>query len=312
MQTILGAGGAISTELAKELTKYTDSIRLVGRNPKKVNPTDELYKLDVTQFHLIEKAIAGSTVVYVTIGFEYKLKTWQTLWPAFMDAVIKACLKHKAKLVFFDNVYMYDISQIPNMTEESSMHSPSKKGKVRFALHKMIMDNVSQNGLSALIARSADFYGPGADKSAITETVIKNLLKGKAAQGLVNIKKIHTYTYTPDAAKATALLGNTEDAYNQVWHLPTTKEKLTNEQWIQLFQKEIGVTSKISVIPKWLLSVIGWFVPVMKELPEMMYQNELDYVFDSTKFENRFHSIATEPAVGVKKTVDYYRNQLKK
>ncbi len=37
MQTILGAGGSIGIELAKALPKYTTDIRLVGRNPKKVN-----------------------------------------------------------------------------------------------------------------------------------------------------------------------------------------------------------------------------------------------------------------------------------
>ena len=35
------------------------------------------------------------------------------------------------------------------------------------------------------------------------------------------IKVIHPYT--PDAARAVALLGNTPDAFNQVWHLPTDK-----------------------------------------------------------------------------------------
>ena len=41
LQTILGAGGAIGNPLAKELTQYTQRIRLVSRNPQKVNPTDE-------------------------------------------------------------------------------------------------------------------------------------------------------------------------------------------------------------------------------------------------------------------------------
>lgn len=36
-QTILGAGGAIGVELAKALSVFTSDIRLVGRNPKKVN-----------------------------------------------------------------------------------------------------------------------------------------------------------------------------------------------------------------------------------------------------------------------------------
>lgn len=43
MQTILGAGGDIGTPLAKELRRYTDKVRLVARNPKKVNQDDELF-----------------------------------------------------------------------------------------------------------------------------------------------------------------------------------------------------------------------------------------------------------------------------
>ena len=42
--------------------------------------------------------------------------------------------------------------------------------------------------------------------------VIDNFMKGKKAQAFGNVNKIHTYTFTPDAAKATALLGNTNDA----------------------------------------------------------------------------------------------------
>lgn len=45
MQTILGAGGAIGIDLAKELLAYTDKIRLVSRNPVKVNAGDELFPL---------------------------------------------------------------------------------------------------------------------------------------------------------------------------------------------------------------------------------------------------------------------------
>ena len=36
--------------------------------------------------------------------------------------------RHKARLVFFDNVYMYDINAIPHMTEESPYNPPSRKG----------------------------------------------------------------------------------------------------------------------------------------------------------------------------------------
>ena len=63
-QTILGAGGAIGIPLAKELKKYTDQIRLVGRSPKKVNEGDKLVAMDVNKPGEIDKAIEGSEVVY--------------------------------------------------------------------------------------------------------------------------------------------------------------------------------------------------------------------------------------------------------
>jgi NAD dependent epimerase/dehydratase family enzyme len=46
MQTILGAGGVIGTELAKSLPQFTDRIRLVGRHPRKVNAGDELFEVN--------------------------------------------------------------------------------------------------------------------------------------------------------------------------------------------------------------------------------------------------------------------------
>jgi nucleoside-diphosphate-sugar epimerase len=307
MQTIIGSGGAIGLPLAKELKKYTEKIRLVSRNPRKVNETDELYPVDATNPEQLSKAIAGSEVVYVTIGFQYNIKVWQSLWPPFMRTVIDGCKANNAKLVFFDNVYLYDKATIPFMTENSPINPPSRKGEVRKQLHEMILNEVEKGSLTALIARAADFYGPDTNNSIMGEMVIKNLLKGKKAQTFGDPNKIHTYTYTPDAGIATAILGNTPDAYNQVWHVPTTKERLTNRQWIDLIAKEMDLQAKIQAVPKWLIHMLGIFIPVMKEFPEMVYQNEMDYIFDSSKFEKRFDIIPTAPKEGVKEMINYFR-----
>src|SRR4051794_34317570 len=106
MQTIIGSGGTIGLPLAKALASYSDRVRLVSRRPKKVNETDELFPLDATDFSRIGGAVAGSEVVYVTIGFDYNLKVWQRTWPPFLQAVIEACVAQGARLVFFDNVYL--------------------------------------------------------------------------------------------------------------------------------------------------------------------------------------------------------------
>jgi nucleoside-diphosphate-sugar epimerase len=307
VQTILGSGGGIGTPLARELKNYTERIRLVSRNPKKVNDSDELFAADVSNPEHVDKAISGSEVVYVTIGFEYNLKVWQKTWPVFLQEVINSCKKHNSKLVFFDNVYMYGRSSVPFMTESSLIDPPSEKGKVRQKLREMILRETENNRLTALIARAADFYGPENKNSALTIMVADNLKKGKKAQVFGDPDRIHTYTYTPDAAKATAILGNTPDAYNQEWHVPTTKEKLTTRQWIGLVAKELNVEPKIQVAPVFMLHLLGIFVPIMREFPEMLYQYEQDYIFDSSKFEKRFGILATTPEDGVKKLVESLR-----
>ena len=182
MQTILGANGTIGSVLAKELTAYTNQIRLVSRNPKKVNETDELFPADLSDANQVEKSIEGSEVVYLLVGFDYNIKVWQDKWPKLMRATIDACIKYKAKLVFFDNVYMYDKNAIPHMTENSVINPPSKKGAVRKEIADMLLNEVKSGKLTALIARSADFYGPNNDKSFLIEIVYKNIKKGKKMQ----------------------------------------------------------------------------------------------------------------------------------
>ena len=71
MQTLLGSGGAIGIELAKALKEYTNRIRLVSRNPKAVNPSDQLLSADLTKQEDVLRAIKGSEIVYLTVGLPY-------------------------------------------------------------------------------------------------------------------------------------------------------------------------------------------------------------------------------------------------
>jgi nucleoside-diphosphate-sugar epimerase len=304
MQTILGANGTIGSVLTKELVSYTNKIRLVSRNPRKVNESDDLFPADLSNPAFVDQAVEGSDVVYLVVGFDYNLKVWEEKWPTLMRATINACIKHNARLVFFDNVYSYDINAIPHMTEESEYNPPSRKGAVRKQISQMLMDEVKAGKLMALIARSADFYGPGNDKSFANEMVYKNFLKGRRANWFIDADKKHSFTYTPDAAKATALLGNTDDAYNTVWHLPTDKNTITGREFIELFSKEMKVSNKLVVMPMWMVKLAGIFVPVLKEMREMMYQYDRDYFFDSSKFDKRFNFKTTTYQEGVRNTVE--------
>ena len=304
MQTILGAGGDIGKELTKNLTAYGEKIRLVSRTPEKINPADELFPCDLTDAQGVMNAVQGSSIVYLTAGLQYNTGVWQTTWPSLMKNVIEACKKHSAKLVFFDNVYLYDVPGIPHMTEETPVNPPSKKGQVRRLLVKMIENEIKLGNLTALIARSADFYGPYNKNSVLTQTVFDNFKKGKKANWLGSVNFKHSFTFTPDAGKATAILGNTPDAYNQTWHLPTSSNPMTGMEWINAIATEMHVAPRYRTAGKTTVKIMGLFIPIMKELVEMLYQYDRDYIFDSGKFEKRFNFQPTPYLEGIKTVVD--------
>ncbi len=304
MQTVLGAGGVIARELAKALKDYTKEIRLVSRNPQKVNESDETLSADLLNPADVSKAVKDSEIVYLTVGFPYSLKIWSDAWPKVMQNVITACEENDCKLVFFDNIYMYDAGHLNGMDEKTPLNPPSKKGKIRADIAAMLMDEVEKGNLTALIARAADFYGPGIKKvSILTEMVFNPLSQGKKAIWQCSPVYKHSFTYTPDAGKATALLGNTPDTFNQVWHLPTADNPPTGKEWIEKVAAAFKVKPQYRILSKTMIKTLGFFIPIMKEMGEMLYQYDRDYIFNSAKFENRFAFKATSYEDGIKEII---------
>lgn len=302
MQTILGANGVIGRELSKNLVAYTKDIRQVSRNPKKVNESDQLFSADLLDYAQVEKAVAGSDVVYLLAGLVYNANVWQEQWPKVMRHTIDACKKHSSKLVFFDNVYAYGRVQ-GTMTEQTPFNPNSKKGEVRAKIATTLLDEVKAKNLDAMIVRAADFYGPGALTSLTNETVASKLKSGSSSQWIGNPKAIHTFTFTPDAGKTVAVLGNTPSAYNQTWHALTSKEKMTGEEYVRIACEIMQKPYKLQTLPAWAVSVLGLFIPVLREFKEMMYQFDYDYIFDSTKFEKAFDQVATPYKQGIAETL---------
>jgi len=305
MQTILGSGGSIGIDLAKVLTQYTREIRLVSRNPMKVNDTDILHSADLSDASNINKAIEGSKICYVTLGFDYNLKVWREKWLHFMTNVVEACIQYQTKLVFFDNVYAIGGDNVKHITENSPISPSSKKGEIRATVDQLILEQVKKGNLIAIIARAPDFFGPvKKENSLVLNLVYDNLVKGKTAQWLCNADVVHTMGYTPDLANGTAILGNTEEAFNQVWNLPVDMNALTGREWVRLFANEMKTPDKVKVLPLWTMNLLGLFVPIMKELSEMMYQFDRPYNFDCSKFINKFNYKPKTNSEAVRETIE--------
>jgi nucleoside-diphosphate-sugar epimerase len=306
MITILGAGGAISNELVKVLAAHSQAFRLVGRHPVSTPGAAETVSADLSDKEQTRRAVAGSSVVYLLAGLKYDHRLWAEMWPRIVANTIEACKQAGAKLIFFDNVYMYG-KVSGAMTEETPFNPCSRKGEVRAKIATALTKEWKAGNLTAMIARSADFYGPNAANGIPNSLVFGPFHKNRKAMCLASDSLAHSYTYTVDAAQALLTLTESEAAWNQTWHLPTTPNPPTGKEFIASAAKEMGVAPRYRVLSGPMVRFVGWFNPVVGEVHEMLYQNDSPYLFESAKFAQAFGFAGTPYTEGIRVTAASYR-----
>ena len=306
MITILGAGGAIGNELVKLLAAKNHPFRLVGRNPKATSGATETFAADLTNQDQTIRAVAGSSVVHLLVGLKYDHRVWEEMWPRVMDNAIEACKRAGAKLIFFDNVYMYGKVSGP-MTEETPFNPCSKKGEVRAKIATTLINGWKSGALTGMIARAADFYGPDTRNGVPNLLVFEPLSRKKKASWLVNDDVPHSFTFTPDAGQSLLQLVERATAWNQTWHLPATPNPPTGKEFVALAAKEFGVAPRYRVLSRPILRLAGWFDPLVAESYEMLYQSDSPYLFDSSKFAREFGFAGTPYADGIRTTAASFK-----
>ncbi|MCZ4221981.1 NAD-dependent epimerase/dehydratase family protein [Pedobacter rhodius] len=300
MHTILGAGGPIANALTKELIADNQTVRLISRKQVSTNNRNVSWiKADLLNQEALFKAAEGSTIIYLCAGLVYDVKIWQEQWPVIIQNVINLCKIAGARLIFFDNVYMYGQVNGP-MTEQTPYHPISLKGKVRAKIADQLMSESIAGNINVTIARAADFYGADSMNSFFDMMVLDKFANKKGAQWIGNPDKLHSFTYVEDAAKAMFLLGQNPDSGNQIWHLPTAPP-LKGKDFLEISAQIYETKPKYTTINKLMLRLVGLFKKVVAGTVEMYYQYENDYHFDSTKFEKAFNF----------KTTNYYDGILK-
>jgi hypothetical protein len=65
----------------------------------------------------------------------------------------------------------------------------------------------------------------------------------------------------------------------------------------------LGVAPKYFVLNRLMLTMAGWFDSNIRELREMLYQNEVDYIFDSSKFAGHFEMQPASYAEGIQQSL---------
>ncbi|NUP73468.1 MAG: NAD-dependent epimerase/dehydratase family protein [Sinomonas sp.] len=288
MQTILGANGQIAIELAREPSRaHTADVRLVSRNPRKVNGSDGLMPADLMDADQTKAAVAGSDTVYFAAGLPADTALWEAQFPTMLRNALDAARATGARFAYFDNTYMYP--QDERVQYEDTPFAPvGRKGRVRAQMATMVLEEMARADVPVLIARAPEFYGPGRTQGFTNSLVIDRLKAGEKPRVPVRDDRLRTLIWTPDASRALAALGNAPDAYGQTWHLPVDEQRLTYRQFVGMAAAAFGREPSYRVVPEWALRAAGIFSAPAREIRELLPRYRHHNIFDSTKFAARF------------------------
>ena len=305
---VLGASGGLGNAVVRKLTELGRKVRAVNRSGKIDVPAGvETLSADVTNPEDVLKVCEGASVIYHCVNVPYF--HWKKKLHGITDNIIQAAEKENALLVYGDNLYMY--GYVDGKISENLPHSASgEKGKIRAEVAKKFLDAHKSGRIKVVTGRGPDFYGPHANNALLGERTFIPALKGKTVNLIGDVTKKHTYIYIDDFARGLVMLADDETTYGDEWIISSAETKTTKEL-LDLISEKINKPIKLRTAGKVMVSFFGLFSPLMRELKEMMYQWENDYVVDHSKFQEHFVFEPTSHDEAIEKTIEWFKDNMR-
>lgn len=292
---VVFGSGQVGSLLAGELAARGLRVRVARRAEGPVPRGAELVRGDAGDAGFCKRAAEGAAVIYHCMNPAYSTKLWSELIPRFTENLITAAGANTARLVVLDNLYLLGPSGGRPLNEDTPSSPVSKKGVIRAAATRRFEEADRDGRARVVIARASDFYGPGGEGSHFGPTFWRDVFRGKPGTLVIPPDAVHTYHYIPDVARGLAALGTAaDDVLGKTFMLPCAPAE-TARALVARFSAVLGREIPIRVMPRPLLSLLGWFVPILGELREMLYQWDAPFVIDDARFRARFPEIMPAP-----------------
>ena len=305
LHVIFGTG-PLGLAVMRELSRRGRRVRMINRSSRvkfAKDPQTEVGGANAADPAQAREVCEGAAVVYHCVGLPYP--RWPE-FPAIAAGIVEGAAAAGAKLVYGDNLYMYGAVN-GAMTEDLPYAATTKKGRIRAAIARALLDAHQAGKLRVTIGRGSDFFGPFAAGAAMMGSrVFGRALAGKSAQVVGNPDRLHTFTFIDDFGKALVTLGEREEALGRAWHVPSPSA-VTTRQFVETVYRMLGEPARVSRAPRLAVALAGLFDANAKELREMLYQFERDFVMDSSRFEKAFGVQSTPLDQAIKATLDWYR-----
>ncbi len=304
LHVIFGTGPS-GAATARALVNAGKRVRVVNRSGKRTDLLPEeadVAAADVTDPESARRVVEGAGVIYGCLNAPYN--RWEEMFPPLQNGIIQAAKDVNARLVMLENLYMYGLVEGP-MTEDLPYNAHTRKGKLRARLSRELKEAHERGDVQVAIGRASDFYGPGVVESALGQRTFAPLVDGKPAEAMGNPDLPHSYAYINDVGQGLAILGQQEEAFGDIWHLPHAPAISTRETLKYAFEY-LNTKENIRPMGRMMMQLGGLFVPAARETVEMLYEFEHPFVVDDSKFTAAFGSHYTPIREGITQTVEWY------
>lgn len=251
----------------------------------------------------VRRLLQGAEVAYFCAQPAYH--RWVAEFPALQASLVEACLDTKTALVAAENLYGYGKPQGP-LTEQHPVRPCSRKGRLRANMSAELVA-AQARGLKVAMVRGSDFFGPWDHSNGLR--LLGTAWQGKPVFALGRLDQPHSFTYTKDFGRLLALVGQTPSAWGRAWHVPSG-EPLTQAELFRQVGEALGRPVKVKAAGGFLLGLIGLFDPVVRELPEILYEFNQPFVIDGSEAEKAFGLRATPMTERIRETLAWVQTEL--
>jgi len=299
--------GQVGHPVVEQLVAQGHDVVAVNRNGQGQFPGAQVVGGDATDPSFTNAVSADADVVYFCLNAA-NYERWNEEFPPLQRGVLAGAASAGARLVVLENLYSYGPPQGRDLVETMAANATSKKSATRAAMTEELLRAHDEGEVEVAIGRASDYFGPGATRSALGETVFGTALTGKTAQVLGNPDQLHSYSYTPDVAAGLITLGAAPEAVGQVWHLPVS-DPSTTRQVIEQVYGLAGSEPRVLAAGRTTLRALGLVKPEVREFLHTLYQFTDRWVVDDRKFRAAFGDRSTPLDEALATTLAWYRAQ---
>ena len=286
LHVVVGAG-AIGSTAATLLSDAGHRVKVISRSGSGPRGAGvQLVKLDAANSSGLIRESDGATAIYNCANPQYH--QWASAWPPLAKSLLAAAEQTGAVLSTMSNLYGYADPTDP-MTEDLPLHPSSKKGQIRVDMWNEAKAAHDAGKVRITEARASDYIGPQiTENGQFGDRLMPKLLKSKSVSVLGDPSQPHSWTSVDDSARALVTLASEPAAWGKAWHVPTAAP-VSAEHMVTRICQLAGIDPvKTKSVPGFALTVMGVFMPVIRELKEMEYQWDRPFIIDSSAFTKEF------------------------